>query len=669
MSPIDKQARVAQLETELQARIAEQAYKSFNGTRQSVRNFREGTLNIGKMNFDNTAQDRITKEMVTDFHKKEQQRLDEQLQGKTETGLISTIETELVSPRAIRYPRTRAPVTSTDLENKQTELTTLVNQITRYENNIKVLPIRNKEIDKLVQNPSLPRPEYIELSREKLDNIADIKTAKRNLPKAQRKLPNLQTEYELMLQNMKDNEQEIINANITNKAVAKKYEDAFNVLNQNLYSVKQEPHESELDYIRRIQQLDTMKYDPKLFKDKADTENSKELMKNLKQVISEDVKISEIVKALNPDEIFDVNKYWAKIKDTIIKVFGVNNKQATVKTYLEFIMAILDTIDTKGSIATVFPTTGGTPVPPTAATSVPIPSVPKDYEYEYIKDTVGAENVLRISNPTSTIKEIFIRIGKSNLRGEEHNQVVFSRTTNEKTKFRRFTFVNNSPNYDFKTIMTDLGLLPMNDDFRLLFGRNINKDAIFDHLNKKLSLTTGIEQKHSNADTVGSIFSRSIMGWGMKNEEIPKHAHFGKNIILLDKLFYKNILSIKDKKMHSVEHFPNVKVSDTLTDIIYNMCTKNTKPTKEMLNSLKTTERKLFDLLLYVSGLGKNMGVTTAKEEYVKELKDRLQLVESQIRAGNNNPVVKTELKEIIQKLYLYNAISMNNGKAYLKQF
>jgi hypothetical protein len=54
---------------------------------------------------------------------------------------------------------------------------------------------------------------------------------------------------------------------------------------------------------------------------------------------------------------------------------------------------------------------------------------------------------------------------------------------------------------------------------------------------------------------------------------------------------------------------------------------------------------------------------------YVKELKDRLKLVESQLRAGNNNPVVKSELKEIIQKLYLYNAISMNNGKAYLKQF
>ncbi len=91
--------------------------------------------------------------------------------------------------------------------------------------------------------------------------------------------------------------------------------------------------------------------------------------------------------------------------------------------------------------------------------------------------------------------------------------------------------------------------------------------------------------------------------------------------------------------------------------------------TKEILNSLKSNERKLFDLLLYVSVIGKNIGITTTNEEYVKELKDRLKLVESQLRSGNNNPVVKSELKEIIQKLYLYNAISMNNGKDYLKQF
>ena len=75
MSTIDKQVRLTQLDRELYRKNSDIAYKSFNGTKQSVRNFREGTLDIGKMNFDNTAQDRITKEMVTDFHKKEQERL------------------------------------------------------------------------------------------------------------------------------------------------------------------------------------------------------------------------------------------------------------------------------------------------------------------------------------------------------------------------------------------------------------------------------------------------------------------------------------------------------------------------------------------------------------------------------------------------------------------
>ena len=98
MSPIDNQARVVQLEKELQTKITQEPYKSFNGTRQSVRNFGEGTLNIGKMNFDNTAQDRITKDMVADFHKKEQERLNELSQGKTETRLNNSIETELVDP-------------------------------------------------------------------------------------------------------------------------------------------------------------------------------------------------------------------------------------------------------------------------------------------------------------------------------------------------------------------------------------------------------------------------------------------------------------------------------------------------------------------------------------------------------------------------------------------
>ncbi len=49
------------------------SYQSVNGTRQTPRNFKEGTLEIGKMHFTNT-QDRITKEMIMDHQKTEQEK-------------------------------------------------------------------------------------------------------------------------------------------------------------------------------------------------------------------------------------------------------------------------------------------------------------------------------------------------------------------------------------------------------------------------------------------------------------------------------------------------------------------------------------------------------------------------------------------------------------------
>ena len=125
--------------------------------------------------------------------------------------------------------------------------------------------------------------------------------------------------------------------------------------------------------------------------------------------------------------------------------------------------------------------------------------------------------------------------------------------------------------------------------------------------------------------------------------------------------------------MHSVEHLPNVKVSDNLADIIVNMC-KNEHPTKQTLDTLNSDEKKLFDILLYVSGLrkSKHIGLTenaSAKDANIKELKKRFKITEAQIQAGNNNPVVKAELKDIVNKLVLYHAISQNNGKKYLQQF
>ena len=173
------------------------------------------------------------------------------------------------------------------------------------------------------------------------------------------------------------------------------------------------------------------------------------------------------------------------------------------------------------------------------------------------------------------------------------------------------------------------------------------------------------------SDTIkkSEFFNRpgGIIGYGIINDNIPKHVDFGRNILLLNKLYYQNILSIKDKNLHAVEYLPNVKVSDNFVDIVFGL-TKNEHPSEDILHNLSTDERHLLDTLLYISGI-KSSSVVSNKDDLIKELKNKLRLAEGEIKAGNNNPVVKEELKDILKKLYLYNVISLKNSKDYLKQF
>jgi len=73
MSLIAKIQQQSLLQNKLQAQLAEMSYQEVNGTRQAPRNFREGTLEIGKMHF-TTPQDRITKEMIMDYQQAQQEK-------------------------------------------------------------------------------------------------------------------------------------------------------------------------------------------------------------------------------------------------------------------------------------------------------------------------------------------------------------------------------------------------------------------------------------------------------------------------------------------------------------------------------------------------------------------------------------------------------------------
>ena len=96
MSLIAKIQQQSLLQNKLLAQLAEMSYQAVNGTRQAPRNFREGTLEIGKMNF-TTPQDRITKEMIMDYQKTEQEKhyVDSAGRWRADIGCTKSVRSEV----------------------------------------------------------------------------------------------------------------------------------------------------------------------------------------------------------------------------------------------------------------------------------------------------------------------------------------------------------------------------------------------------------------------------------------------------------------------------------------------------------------------------------------------------------------------------------------------
>jgi hypothetical protein len=71
-------------------------------------------------------------------------------------------------------------------------------------------------------------------------------------------LPGQQTIMEQPKENLELNKVETLKANNVNRPIIKRYEDAFNTLDRNHYTVTQEPNESDDEYLKRIQSPETL---------------------------------------------------------------------------------------------------------------------------------------------------------------------------------------------------------------------------------------------------------------------------------------------------------------------------------------------------------------------------------------------------------------------------
>jgi hypothetical protein len=147
---------------------------------------------------------------------------------------------------------------------------------------------------------------------------------------------------------------------------------------------------------------------------------------------------------------------------------------------------------------------------------------------------------------------------------------------------------------------------------------------------------------------------------------IPENVKFGRIVLELHKLYYKNILSLKYNNAKIVGC--NVlHVSDSFVNHIMNIIDNGIAPTLTELNSFLQPEREAYDKMLYVSQLNKRYNNTIDKT--ILHLKNKLKIVEGELNAGNNSLLLIKELKKIIYSLRLFHVINWKDMTEYLKQF
>jgi hypothetical protein len=125
------------------------------------------------------------------------------------------------------------------------------------------------------------------------------------------------------------------------------------------------------------------------------------------------------------------------------------------------------------------------------------------------------------------------------------------------------------------------------------------------------------------------------------------------------------MLSVKDKNNVNVQGIPNTKVSNNFVNLLMKICT-NKKINKKDINNLNQKEMILYNVLISKAGLSKDYD--TDIKNTIKTLKNRLQLIEGEIVAGNNNDILKKDLYDVVFKLSNIGAIAISSARKYYNE-
>lgn len=173
-----------------------------------------------------------------------------------------------------------------------------------------------------------------------------------------------------------------------------------------------------------------------------------------------------------------------------------------------------------------------------------------------------------------------------------------------------------------------------------------------------------IEQKPKQKSGRRKELFTIVDGIDMAPEE--RYINFGQLVINKPSLFKENRLAIKYRNsLGSVNKFRARKVSSKFRDLIKTIIEEQ-KINHKLMSELTDDEKDFFFNLIKRAKLESKLGLTGYRTKEQEEQYARFELLKGQVLAGNNNPKILKELKQLIMKFMVDGTISYQEGSMIL---
>ena len=468
------------------------------------------------------------------------------------------------------------------------------------------------------------------------------------------------------------------------------YVDQVKLLNSGRMDVEMMPNETPEEYKTRLEQVGTTTPDPNAVQSAAKLFYTDILREKLQEILANDGDISTFIKDMDGDERYLVVKNFPEFKKKFQDVMGkdkVSGGLGTMATLLELKDNLVGTLSQKkvDDASKVV----------REATDLLDFIPPEREELDVIRGeidrskrlTEGQKTNLRafLADPSvpvystqgrqpdedkkRTYDEFRSRIQQSYASsGQAPLPPRLTRQTTEELKAARAKQeVQRQPPSDDETFrMLREGILARRDEIRRVDPQE--QDAGLQGEDEALAILAGTK---NIAQLTAAAASSQIdlqqfvkpTGKGVGRKHAEKVA-FGRVDIHPNRLFYDNVLRIT-KSGRDLTGFPLKKVSDAFVDVVF-MVLKGQTPTLRAFKKLSEEERKLYDTLVFMSGLSKEIEHTGSGVK--EDLKKRLQLIEGEIEAGNTNPLLIKEARQVLHHMAQMKMVSRPKAVAHLKQ-